>query len=124
MADSTLSANLPAPKTFAPSREDVLSTLGFFFGDPATPEKLKDYSEHNAMTYHFPDGAQRHLPTQYHVCDKRMFKKLTYDLLLLLLHRSLLRPEHVRIASLEPSPEPMHTYTQDPSGNEDFRAPS
>ena len=83
MAD--FSANLPAPKTFAPSREvrthalcrlvwlqnqfslagtdapctrrvllcsqDVLSTLGFFFGDPATPEKLKDYSEHHAMTY-------------------------------------------------------------------------
>ena len=49
-ADATLSANLPAPKTFAPSREDVLSTLGFFFGDPAVPEKLKDYSEHHAMT--------------------------------------------------------------------------
>lgn len=48
--------SLPAPKTFAPSREDVLSTLGFFFGDPAVPEKLKDYSEHHAMTYHFPDG--------------------------------------------------------------------
>ena len=27
----------------------VLSTLGFFFGDPAVPEKLKDYSEHHAM---------------------------------------------------------------------------
>ena len=40
-AEQTLSANLPAPKTFAPSREDVLSTLGFFFGDPAVPEKLK-----------------------------------------------------------------------------------
>ena len=43
------SMSLPAPKTFAPSREDVLSTLGFFFGDPAVPEKLKDYSEHHAM---------------------------------------------------------------------------
>ena len=32
--------NLPAPKTFAPSREDVLSTLGFFFGDPGTPAAL------------------------------------------------------------------------------------
>ena len=53
-ADQQLSAHLPAPKTFAPSREDVLSTLAFFFGDPATPEKLKDYSEHHAMTYHFP----------------------------------------------------------------------
>ena len=31
--DSSYSKNLPAPKTFAPSREDVLSTLGFFFGD-------------------------------------------------------------------------------------------
>ena len=40
---------IPAPRTFAPSREDVLSTLGFFFGDPAVPEKLKDYSEHHAM---------------------------------------------------------------------------
>ena len=53
-ADQQLSQNLPAPKTFAPSREDVLSTLAFFFGDPAVPEKLKDYSEHHAMTYHFP----------------------------------------------------------------------
>lgn len=51
MANATMSSNLPAPKTFAPSREDVLSTLGFFFGDPAVPEKLKDYSEHHAMTY-------------------------------------------------------------------------
>jgi hypothetical protein len=34
------SSNLPAPKTFAPSREDVLSTLGFFFGDPGTPDAL------------------------------------------------------------------------------------
>jgi hypothetical protein len=49
MSEQQLSANLPAPKTFAPSREDVLSTLGFFFGDPAVPEKLKDYSEHHAM---------------------------------------------------------------------------
>ena len=38
---AALSTNLPQPKTFAPSREDVLSTLGFFFGDPAVPEKLK-----------------------------------------------------------------------------------
>tara|TARA_X000001036_G_scaffold401873_1_gene407272 strand:- start:148 stop:357 length:210 start_codon:yes stop_codon:yes gene_type:complete len=52
-ADQQLSTHLPAPKTFAPSREDVLSTLSFFFGDPAVPEKLRDYSEHHAMTYHF-----------------------------------------------------------------------
>ena len=63
--DASLSKNLPAPKTFAPSREDVLSTLGFFFGDPAVPEKLKDYSEHHAMTYHFPDGKHLHA-TQRH----------------------------------------------------------
>ena len=52
--DNTVIQTLPQPKTFAPSREDVLSSLAFFFGDPATPEKLKDYSEHHAMTYHFP----------------------------------------------------------------------
>lgn len=53
-AAPTSTNQLPAPRTFAPSREDVLSTLGFFFGDPAVPEKLKDYSEHHAMTFHFP----------------------------------------------------------------------
>ena len=61
MADQEMAKHLPAPKTFAPSREDVLSTLAFFFGDPAVPEKLKDYSEHHAMTYHFPVPAASHL---------------------------------------------------------------
>ncbi len=42
-------AQLPAPRTIAPSREDVLSNLAFFFGDPAVPERLRDYSEHHAM---------------------------------------------------------------------------
>ena len=80
-AEHAMSKQLPAPKTFAPSREDVLSNLAFFFGDPvrvggltsvfafgswmmrlpcvhahplcgaqAVPEKLRDYSEHHAMT--------------------------------------------------------------------------
>ncbi len=44
-AEHQMAAQLPAPKTFAPSREDVLSNLAFFFGDPAVPEKLRDYSE-------------------------------------------------------------------------------
>jgi hypothetical protein len=40
----------PATKTFAASREDVLSTLAFFFGDAVSPEKLKNYSEQHAAT--------------------------------------------------------------------------
>tara|TARA_B100000787_G_scaffold72402_1_gene53238 strand:+ start:1959 stop:2129 length:171 start_codon:yes stop_codon:yes gene_type:complete len=44
----------PQPRTFAPSKEDVLQNLQYFFGAPVAPEKLKDYSEHHAMTYHFP----------------------------------------------------------------------
>ncbi len=56
---------LPAPRTFAPSREDVLSTLGFFFGDPAVPEKLKDYSEHHAMYAATTDRPQKP-PTVVH----------------------------------------------------------
>jgi hypothetical protein len=32
--DSMMARQLPAPKTFAPSREDVLSSLAFYFGDP------------------------------------------------------------------------------------------
>ena len=49
-AEHAMSKSLPAPKTFAPSREDVLSNLAFFFGDPAVPEKLRDYSEHHVRT--------------------------------------------------------------------------
>jgi len=30
--------------------------LQYFFGAPVSPEKLKDYSEHHAVTYHFPDA--------------------------------------------------------------------
>ena len=52
-------SKLPAAKTFAPSRDDILSTLGFFFGDPSHPEKLKDYSEAHAATYHFPGARPR-----------------------------------------------------------------
>lgn len=49
-------AHTPQLATFAPSREDVLSSLSYFFGTPTAPEKLKDYSEHHAATYHFPDA--------------------------------------------------------------------
>ncbi len=40
----------PQPRTFAPSKEDVLQNLQYFFGAPVSPEKLKDYSEHHAVT--------------------------------------------------------------------------
>ena len=47
----------PQPRTFAPSKEDVLQNLQYFFGAPVSPEKLKDYSEHHAMTC-APTGPQ------------------------------------------------------------------
>jgi hypothetical protein len=47
--DQQRARDLPAPATIAPSRDAVLSNLAFFFGDPAVPEKLRDYSEHHAM---------------------------------------------------------------------------
>ena len=31
----------PQPRTFAPSKEDVLQNLQYFFGAPVSPEKLK-----------------------------------------------------------------------------------
>ena len=52
----------PQPRTFAPSKEDVLQNLQYFFGAPVSPEKLKDYSEHHAVTHHFP-GAFTHPST-------------------------------------------------------------
>ena len=42
----------PQPRTFAPSKEDVLQNLQYFFGAPVSPEKLKDYSEHRAHSRH------------------------------------------------------------------------
>ena len=44
------SAQLPAPRTVAYSKDESLGALAFFFGDPVVPEKLRDYSEHHAMT--------------------------------------------------------------------------
>ena len=46
----------PQPKTMAPSKNDVVQNLMYYFGAPVSPEKLKDYSEHHAQTYHFPDA--------------------------------------------------------------------
>lgn len=37
-------------------QDDILNALSFYFGAPVSPEKLKDYSEHQAATYHFPDA--------------------------------------------------------------------
>jgi hypothetical protein len=39
----------PQPRTFAPSKNDVLANLMYFFGQPVSPEKLADYTEHHAM---------------------------------------------------------------------------
>ena len=43
---------MPQPKTFAPSKEDVLQNLQYFFGAPVSPEKLKDYSERKRPPTH------------------------------------------------------------------------
>jgi len=60
--DQQRARDLPAPATIAPSRDAVLSKIAFFFGDPAVPEKLRDYSEHHAMTFsrpvHYPTAAR------------------------------------------------------------------
>lgn len=59
----------PAASSFAASRKDVLSSIAFFFGDPASPEKLRDYSEHQAATYHFP-GKNTHARTRARLCPR------------------------------------------------------
>ena len=50
MPDDSQFNTHPQPRTFAPSKEDVLQNLQYFFGAPVSPEKLKDYSEHHAVT--------------------------------------------------------------------------
>lgn len=49
-AQMSQQSKAPQPAIIAPSREDILSNLAFFFGDPSSPEKLRDYSEHQAAT--------------------------------------------------------------------------
>ena len=44
------------PANFASSKADILQTLQYYFGDPAYPQKIQDYTEHHAATYHFPDA--------------------------------------------------------------------
>ena len=41
---------LPQQSAFGPTLDASLKALSFFFGDPTSPEKLRDYSEHHAMT--------------------------------------------------------------------------
>ena len=36
-------STVPQHSTFAHSKEDVLNALSFYFGQPVSPEKLKDY---------------------------------------------------------------------------------
>ena len=44
-------ATKPQHATFARSKDDVLSALSFYFGQPVNPEMLRDYSDHHAATY-------------------------------------------------------------------------
>ena len=48
--------SLSAPPLIAPSAQDVKGQLEFFFGKPAQPEKLVDFTDHHAATGHFPDA--------------------------------------------------------------------
>ena len=52
--------NMPQPRTFAPSKEDVLQNLQYFFGAPVSPEKLKDV---RAMGSNLADEPTAHHPT-------------------------------------------------------------
>ena len=39
----------PAPALKGYSKEDIVGALQYFFGNPASPEKLRDYTDHHAM---------------------------------------------------------------------------
>lgn len=45
-----------AASAFAPTTAWHKRNLAYFFGEPNDPQKMKDYSEHHALTYHFPDA--------------------------------------------------------------------
>ena len=62
MGDPRQKSELPpfAPynslSTMAPSKADILQALTNFFGNPAQPEKLVNFSDHHAATYQLPDA--------------------------------------------------------------------
>ena len=82
----------PQPRTFAPSKEDVLQNLQYFFGAPVSPEKLKDYSEHHAVTHHFPGLNSNHSQSNHsHV---HLFFAMALIAPLLCARRRVHWPEH------------------------------
>jgi len=50
MAVALTGNQMPQPNTFTRSKDDILNALSFYFGQPVSPEKLKDYNEHHAAT--------------------------------------------------------------------------
>lgn len=84
----------PQPKTFAPSKEDVLQNLQYFFGAPVSPEKLKDYSEHHAMTYR----TTTQLNPSFRACTPAPLRRSRAFLCVHRFPGRLRRTEHVRLA--------------------------
>lgn len=39
-----------------PTANDIIGSLAYYFGAPAQPERVKDYSDSNAAVYNFPDA--------------------------------------------------------------------
>ena len=46
--------------TLAPSKEDILQHLEFFFGKAPQPEKLHDFMQHHQATEHFVRSTRTH----------------------------------------------------------------
>lgn len=44
-----MSKDEPQLRALGHSRDDILHNIGFFFGEPNSPERLRDYTEHHAM---------------------------------------------------------------------------
>lgn len=53
---SGISAPQNKPMTLGYTKMGSLENYEYFFGAPVSPEKIKDYTEHHALTYHFPDA--------------------------------------------------------------------
>ena len=93
MASTLSGTNMPQPATFAPSKDDILGALGFYFGQPVSPEKLKDYNEHHAATYHFPGTHTAHSSDRQHGSWSTA-RVLTFVFVPYVIRRCLCRFEH------------------------------
>lgn len=113
--DRDIAASMPAHKTFQASRDDVLTNLAFFLGDPVSPEKLKARGRYACLSTEPTASSHRRLVSLLTLLFTGLFRGACSDLSL---SGRLLRPKHVSAPASNPCTAPARQRANTPpSGN-------